>query len=99
MKKAALRTFFAKHGGSRVVSDVERRVWQERGHGLGFLQDLGRSLVGDSKNERTCARARWFLLTPAENRGTGRVGNREGIAEILFRISQRMERQKMEGPV
>src|SRR5260370_15719335 len=36
----------------------------------------------DSKNERACARAGWFLLAPTENRGTGRVGNREGIAEI-----------------
>src|SRR6266478_6010185 len=70
---AALRTFFAKHGGSRLVSNVERRVRQERRHRLGFLQDLGRSLVGDSKNERTCGRAGRFLLAPAENRGTGRV--------------------------
>src|ERR1700694_6032940 len=99
MKKAALRTLFAKHGGSRVVSNMERRVWRERGYGLGFLQDLGRSFVGDSKNERNRAPARRFLLTPAETRATGGVGNREGIAEILFPISQSVERQKMERSV
>src|SRR5712671_6945844 len=96
MKEAALRTFFAKQGGSRVVPNMECRLWQERGHGVGFLQDLGRSFVGDSKNERVSARAGWFLLAPTENRGTGRVGNREGIAEILFAISQSVERQEME---
>src|SRR5207253_3886447 len=99
MKKAALRTFFAKHRGRCTVSNVERRFWQERRHGLGFLEDLRRSLVGDSKNERTQVCACRFLLTPGENRRTGSVGNREGIAKILFSISQSMEWQKMEEPV
>jgi len=82
-----------------MVSKMKRRVWQERCHGLCFLQDLGRSLVGDSKNEGARAFARRFLLAPGENRGTGSVRNREGIAEILFPISQSVERQEMKRAV
>src|SRR5712664_4611826 len=63
------------------------------------MQDLGRSLVGDSKNKRTGAQARRFFLTPGENRGTGSVGNREGIAEVLLSISQCVEWQEMERTV
>src|SRR5712664_1338047 len=63
------------------------------------MQDLGRSLVGDSKNKRTGAHARRFLLTPGENRGTGSVGNREGITQVLFAISQSVEWQEMERTV
>src|SRR5260370_41874446 len=95
MKEAALRTFFAKHGGGCMVSKMKRRVWQERCHGLCFLQDLVRSVVGDSKNAGARAFARRFLLAPGENRGTGSVRNREGIAEILVPISQSVERQEM----
>src|SRR5260370_2307860 len=98
MKEAALRTFFAKHGGGCMVSKMKRRVWQERCHGLCFLQDLGRSLVGDSKNEGARAFARRFLLAPGENRGTGSVRNREGIAEILCPISQSVKRHQLKMP-
>src|SRR5260370_40174479 len=63
------------------------------------MQDLGRSLVGDSKNEGTCAHARRFLVAPRENRGAGSVRNREGIAEVLLSISQSVKWQRMERTV
>jgi len=56
MKKPAARTIFAKHSGRGAVSEVERRLRQEGGYGLRFVQDLRRALVGDSKDERT---SRW----------------------------------------
>src|SRR5260370_7663559 len=68
-------------------------------NGLGFLKDLGCSLVGDSKNERVHAHARRVLLTPGENRRTRSVRNRERIAEILLSISQSVERQEMKRAV
>src|SRR5712664_735828 len=63
------------------------------------MQDLGSSLVGDSKNKRTRAHARRFLVAPGENRGAGSVGNREGIAEVLLSISQSVKWQEMERTV
>src|SRR3989440_3045800 len=99
MNKAAPGTFFAKDGRGCVVSHVERRFWQERRHRLGFLEDLRRALVGDSKNERTCVYARRFLLAPGENRRAGSVGNRKCVAEILFPISQSVECQEMKRTV
>ena len=72
---------------------------QEGRDGLCFMQDLRRALVGDSKNKRTRARAGRFLLTPGENRGTGSVGNRKGIREILFPVSQSVKWQEMERAV
>src|SRR6266567_3254661 len=99
MKKAAPRAFFAEHRGGCLVSQVERRLRKEPRYGLGFLKDLGCSLVGDSKNERVHAHARRLLLTPGENRRTGSVRNRERIAEILFSISQSVERQEMKRAV
>ena len=79
-----------------MVTDVERGLRKERGHGLSFLQDLRSSHVGDSKNERTRVHARGLLLAPGENRRAGGVGNSESIAEILFAVSQSVERQEME---
>src|SRR5260370_23548018 len=63
------------------------------------MKDLGRSLVGDSKNKRTGAHARRFFLTPGQRRGAGSVGNREGSAEVLVSLSQSVKWQKRERTV
>src|SRR5207302_1976869 len=99
MKQASLRTLFAKNRRGCTVSHMERSFWKERRYGLGFLQDLGRSLVGDSKNEGIFARARRLFLAPGKNRRTGSVGNCVGITEVLFSISQSVERQEMKRAV
>src|ERR1700730_3599137 len=75
---------------------MKRRLRQERGHGLSLPEDQGRSLVGDSENERTRTHAGRFPLAQGENGRTGGIGNREGVREVFFPFLQRVEWQEMQ---
>ena len=63
------------------------------------MQDLGRSFIRDSEDERAGVGAGSFFLARKENGGAGGIGDCESVAEIFFAGSKSVEWQKMERPV
>src|ERR1700733_7357504 len=99
VNEPALAPFLLEHGGGGTFAEEQFGRWYGGRNRLGFIQNERCCRVRNPEYKTGSRQVRGPGLTKAKNCSARRVGNTEGVDEILLAVEQGMKRQGMENAV